>query len=128
MFGLIARLPQPLKTLYVAFLVVFAGSLATFFVGSERAIALANLLLGVVAVLVGVTIGTNLNGSADGLAEATKSSRPLGIDYSRSVFASPRFTRLRTDDAGRRRRVRRRSGSGALTAGPPGSHARSVDR
>ena len=94
MFGLIARLPQPLKTLYVAFLLVFAGSFATFFVGSERAIALANLLLGVVAVLVGVTIGTNLNGSADGLAEATKSSRSLAIDYSRSLFASPRFTRL----------------------------------
>jgi hypothetical protein len=45
-------------------------------------------------VLVGVTIGTNVNGSADALAEATKSYRPLGIDYSRSVFASPRFTRL----------------------------------
>ena len=45
-------------------------------------------------VLGGGTIGTNLKGSADALAEATKSSRPPGIDYSRSVFASPRFTRL----------------------------------
>jgi hypothetical protein len=94
MFALIARLPQPLKALYLAFFVVFAGSLATFFVGSEHAVALANGLLGVVTVLVGMTIATNLNGGADALAAAMKSYRPLGIDYSRSKLATPRFTRL----------------------------------
>jgi hypothetical protein len=80
--------------LYLAFFVVFAGTFVTLFVGNERATALASGLLGPVAVLVGGTIGTNLNGSANALAEAMKSYRPLGVDYSRSVFASPRFTRL----------------------------------
>jgi hypothetical protein len=34
-----------------------------------------------------------MNGAADGLAEATKSDRPMGIG-SRSIMASPRFTRV----------------------------------
>ena len=94
MFALIARLPQPLKALYWAFLVVLAASIMTFFLGGDRAVAVVNLLLGVVTVLVGLTIRTNFNGGAEALAEATKSYRPLGIDYSRSLLASPWFTRL----------------------------------
>ena len=94
MLALIARLPQPLKGLYLAFFLVFAGTFVTLFVGGERAATLGSGLLGVVTVLVGVTIGTNLNDGANALAEAMKSYRPLGVDYSRSVFASPRFTRL----------------------------------
>jgi hypothetical protein len=94
MFALIARLPQPLKALYLAFFVVFAGTVVTLFVGGEGAATRASGLLGVVAVLVGVTIGTNLNGGANALAEGMKSYRPLGVDYSRSLFASARFTRL----------------------------------
>jgi hypothetical protein len=38
--------------------------------------------------------GPGLNGSAEALAEADKSYWPPGIDYSRSVLASPRFSRL----------------------------------
>jgi hypothetical protein len=94
MFAVIARLPQPLKALYVVFFVVLAGTAATFLLGGQRAVLLATELLGVVAVLVGLTIGTNLNGGAEALAEAMKSYRPLGVDYSRSVLASPGFTRL----------------------------------
>jgi hypothetical protein len=55
---------------------------------------LAGGLFGVVAVLVGPTLITDLNGSAEALAEADKSYWPPGIDYSRSVLASPRFSRL----------------------------------
>jgi hypothetical protein len=51
----------------------------TFFLGG-RAVAVAMGLLGVVAVLVGLIVGTNVNGGADALAEATKSYRPLGVD------------------------------------------------
>lgn len=94
MFAFIARLPQPLKALYLAWFVTFAGGVVTFFLGSERTSSLAAGLLGLVAVLVGLTLVTNLNGSADALAEATRSYRPLGIDYSRSVLASPHFSRL----------------------------------
>jgi hypothetical protein len=46
------------------------------------------------AVLVGLTLMVDLNGSAEALAEADKSYWPPGIDYSRSVLASPRFSRL----------------------------------
>jgi len=94
MLALIARLPQPLKALYWAFLLVFAANLVTFFLGGDRATALVSGLLGVAAALVGLSIGTNLNGGAEALAEATKSYRPWGVDYSKSVLASPRFTRL----------------------------------
>jgi len=93
MFAFIARLPQPLKAPYLTWFVAFAGVLVTFFLSSETATPLASGLLGVVAVLVGLTLVTNLNNSAEALAEATKSYRPMGIDYSRSVLASPRFTR-----------------------------------
>jgi hypothetical protein len=94
MFALMSRLTQPLKTLYWAFLAVFVGTVVTFFLGGGRATAIAMGILGVVAVLIGLIIGTNVNGGADALSEATKSYRPLGVDYSRSLLVSPRFTRL----------------------------------
>lgn len=59
----------------------------------RRAAILANGLLGVVAVLIGLTLLTNLRGAAAALAEATKSYRPMGVDYSRSILTSPWFTR-----------------------------------
>jgi type IV secretory pathway TrbD component len=94
MFALLSRLPQPLKALYWAFFVVFAANLVTFFFGGDRAMALVRGLLGMVAALVGLSLGTNLNGSAEALTEVTKSYRPFGVDYSRSRLASVRFSRL----------------------------------
>lgn len=94
MFALMSRLPQPLKTFYWAFLVVFAVNFVTFFFAGDRATALLSGLLGVVAALIGLSLGANVNGGADALAEATKSYRPWGVDYSRSSMASPRFIRL----------------------------------
>ena len=94
MFALIARLPQPLKALYLLFIAVFAANLVTFFLGSERAAILASGLLGVVAALTGLTLVTNVRGAADALAEAARSYRPMGIDHSRSIMTSPRFTRM----------------------------------
>jgi hypothetical protein len=94
MFAMITRLPQPLKAFYLLFFAAFAAALVTFFLGSEQAISVAYGLLGAVAVLIGLTLVTNLNGAADALAEAAKSYRPMGIDYSRSIMTSPRFTRV----------------------------------
>ncbi len=94
MFALIARLPQPLKALYLLFLAAFAATLVTFFLGSERAAILASGLLGVVAALTGLTLVSNVRGAADALAEGARSYRPMGIDYSRSIMTSPRFTRV----------------------------------
>lgn len=41
MLKMIARLPQPLKSLYILFFAAFAASFATFFLGSERTTSLA---------------------------------------------------------------------------------------
>lgn len=94
MFHLIARLPQPLKALYLAFYAAFAATFATFFVGGDRATAAASGALGAVAALTGLTLVTNLNGAATALAEATAAYRPMGVDYSRSFFARPWIGRL----------------------------------
>lgn len=51
-------------------------------------------MLGAVAVLVGLTIATDLNGSVDAITEAMKSYRPFGVDYSRSVFVSRGYSRV----------------------------------
>ena len=94
MLKLIVGLPQPLKTLYFLFFAAFAASFATFFLGSERTTSLAMGVLGAVAVLVGLTISTDLNGSVDAITEAMRSYRPFGVDYSRSVFASRGYSRI----------------------------------
>jgi hypothetical protein len=94
MIAMIARLPQPLKSLYLAWIVVFIGVLVSAGLAGQRTASLVAGVPGVVVALSGLTLVTNLNGAADALAEATKSYRPLGIDYSRSVLASPRYSRL----------------------------------
>ncbi|HEY6748748.1 MAG TPA: hypothetical protein VI357_23915 [Mycobacteriales bacterium] len=92
--AMIGRLPQPLKTLYLLFFAAFAASFLSVVLGGERAATVTMGVLGAVAALTGLTIATNLNGSVQGLTEAMTSYRPLGVDYSRSVFATRWFTRL----------------------------------
>lgn len=94
MLAMIRRLPQPLKTLYVLFFAAFAASFASVALGGERIAAGTSAVLGTVAALTGLTIVTDLNGSVGALTEAMKSYRPLGVDYSRSAFATRWFTRL----------------------------------
>jgi hypothetical protein len=57
-------------------------------------VALVNGLLGVVAVLIGLSLGTNFNGGAEALAEATKSYRPLGSTTPDLYWFRRRFIRL----------------------------------
>jgi hypothetical protein len=91
MFAFVARLPQPLKALYLVFFAAFAAAFVTFFFHDEEVTSLTGGVLGVVAVLIGLTLVANVNGAADGLADAARSHPRWS---SRPFPATPGFARL----------------------------------
>jgi hypothetical protein len=50
--------------------------------------------LGLVAILLGLSMLTNLNGSATAMSKYLKESKPMGVDYSGSFLASPAYARF----------------------------------
>lgn len=82
----IRALPQPLKTFYVLFFLSFAGTFVTTL--SHRGGARGSIPLGISAVLIGLTLVSDLRGGATAVAAQMRDRKPLGIDYSRSVLAS----------------------------------------
>lgn len=94
MFALIARLPQPLKTLYVLWPVAVAAGVITVITGSERASYLVGGVLGLLAVVIGLLLAADFRGSAGVVAESARSYRFLGVGRSPALLGSARFTRF----------------------------------
>lgn len=92
MITFVRRLPQPLKTLYVLWFVAVLAAVVSIALGAPNTLWLG--AAGAVVLLTGLTLVTNLNRAADGLAAAMKDYRPMGVDYSRSWMATPAYARL----------------------------------
>jgi hypothetical protein len=93
-FRFISQLPQPLKTLYILFIVVFIAGIIPVLLRVPEAPRWMSGGLGMASLLVGLCLLTNLNKAADGLAKAIASEKPMGVDYSASFMAKPAFARL----------------------------------
>lgn len=93
-FKFVAALPQPLKTLYVLFFVAFAAAFVSIPLGIAAVARWSFAALGVVAILLGLCLAINLNGSASAVATYLKESKPMGIDYSRTFLASTGYARF----------------------------------
>jgi hypothetical protein len=95
------NLPQPVKGCLIAYLIVFAAAFVSVpllaLIGQEHAVNVAPWTtgaLGLSAVLLGLALVFDVRGSARAYAVMMKDFKPLGIDYSQSVFAKPLFIRL----------------------------------
>jgi hypothetical protein len=95
------KLPQPVKGCLVAYLIAFAAAFvsvpASALFGQGRLNPLTPWLmaaLGLTAIVLGVVLAADLRGSAVAYASLLKDYKPMGVDYSKSVFANPKFVRL----------------------------------
>lgn len=93
-FKFLAALPQPLKSLYLLFFLVFAITFVSVPLGGRDVTRWSSGALGVVAVLLGLCLLLNLNGSATAVAKHLKEAKPMGVDYSRSFLASTWYARF----------------------------------
>ena len=93
-FRFISRLPQPLKTLYVLFIVVFIAGVIPVLLRVPGASQWMSGGIGIAGLLLGLCLVTNLNKAADGLARAIATEKPMGVDYSASIMAKPSFARF----------------------------------
>jgi hypothetical protein len=50
--------------------------------------------LGLTAIVLGAMLAADLRGSARAYALMIKDRKPMGVDYSKSIFADPTFIRL----------------------------------
>lgn len=91
-FRFIARLPQPLKSLYVFFIVVFIAGIIPVFLRVPEASRWMSGGVGFAGLLLGICLLANLNKSIDGLAGAIKSEGRGG--QSESFLSTPAFARL----------------------------------
>lgn len=93
-FRFISQLPQPLKTLYILFMVVFIVGIIPVALRVPEASRWMSGGLGAASLLLGLCLLTNVNKSAEGLARAVATEKPMGVDYSQSFMAKPAFARL----------------------------------
>ncbi|WP_458112740.1 hypothetical protein M1D88_00820 [Arthrobacter sp. R1-13] len=93
-FRFIARLPQPLKSLYVLFIVVFIVGIIPVLLRVPEASRWMSGGVGFAGVLLGICLLTNLNNSIDGLARAIKSEEHWGAGNAESFLSTPAFARL----------------------------------
>ncbi|WP_457963392.1 hypothetical protein M1E17_18405 [Arthrobacter sp. D1-29] len=93
-FKFVASIPQPLKTLYILFFIAFAAALVSIPLGVPDIARWSFAALGIVAVLLGLCLASNLNGSASATANYLKRSKRMGIDYSRTFLASTGYARF----------------------------------
>jgi hypothetical protein len=95
------KLPQPLKGCFAAFLIIFAVVFvsvpvsAIFSQGKPSPVVLWGMgTLGVVVIVLGVVLAADLRGSAGAYASLIKEYKPMGVDYSKSFMANPKFARI----------------------------------
>lgn len=95
------KLPQPIKGCVVVYLIFFAAAFVsvplTAFSGREQPGSLVPWTfgaLGLAAALLGLMLAFDVRGSARAYAAMTKDYRPMGVDYSKSLFSKPLFIRF----------------------------------
>lgn len=94
MFRFISRLPQPLKALYILFIVVFIAGIIPVLLHVPDASRWMSAGIGTAGLLLGLCLVINLNKAAEGLAGAVAEEKLMGIDYSASFMAKPAFARF----------------------------------
>jgi hypothetical protein len=90
----ISRLPQPLKALYILFIVIFIAGIIPVLLRVPDASRWMSAGIGTVGLLLGLCLVINLNKAAEGLAGAVAEVKPMGLDYSASFIAKPAFARF----------------------------------
>jgi hypothetical protein len=95
------KLPQPVKGALVAYLIVFAvvfvsvPASAMFSQGKLNSVLPWGMAaLGLTVIILGVMLAADLRGSARAYASMMKDYKPMGVDYSKSFFANPKFIRI----------------------------------
>jgi hypothetical protein len=90
----VSRLPQPLKALYILFIVVFIAGIIPVLLRVPEASRWMSAGIGTAGLLLGLCLVINLNKAAEGLAGAVAEVKLMGIDYSASFMAKPAFARI----------------------------------
>ncbi|GAA2018864.1 hypothetical protein WDZ16_09145 [Pseudokineococcus marinus] len=90
----VRALPQPAKAVYTVFFVALVVAFALVFALRDPDVVLVLVAPGALMVVVGLLQVFDVNGTATRMASFVTESRPLGVDYSRSVMATPRYVRL----------------------------------
>ncbi|MDP9987230.1 hypothetical protein LFT44_07765 [Arthrobacter sp. FW306-05-C] len=90
----IGALPQPLKSLYLVFFLVFIVNMIAVAFKLVEYVRWTSGSMGVVLFLLGLCVIANINGAASGLVEGIKNYHPFGVDYSKSLLASMFFVRV----------------------------------
>lgn len=80
-FRFISRLPQPLKALYILFIVVFIAGLIPLLLRVPDASRWMSGGIGTAALLLGLCLVSNLNKAAEGLAGAVAEEKLMGIPH-----------------------------------------------
>jgi hypothetical protein len=95
------KLPQPLKGGLVAYLIAFAvvfvsvPASAVFTQGKLNPVMPWGMgALGLTVIVLGLMLAADLRGSARAYASMMKDYKPMGVDYSKSFFANPKFIRI----------------------------------
>jgi hypothetical protein len=95
------QLPQPVKGCLMAYMIVFGAAFVSVplmaLAGKEQAVAVAPWTMGALglsALVLGLVLAFDVRGSARAYATLTKDFKPLGIDYSQSMFSKPLFMRF----------------------------------
>lgn len=95
------NLPQPVKGCLVAYLIVFAAVFVSVpllaLIGREQAASVTPWTMGAMGlsvVVLGLVLAFDVRGSARAYAAMMKDFKPMGIDYSQSFFANPKFIRF----------------------------------
>lgn len=96
----VRKLPQPVKGLFVLYMVVFAVAFLSVplaaFTGQAQSAEVVPWTfgaVGVAAVLLGLALVFDVRGSAQAYAGMVKDFKPMGVDYSNSFFARPAYIR-----------------------------------
>ena len=94
-------LPQPVNgclfAYFLAFGLAFVSIPVMSLAGRGQATAVVPWTMGALgasAVLLGLVLVTDIRGSARAYASMLKDFKPMGVDYSKSVFAKPAFVRV----------------------------------
>lgn len=94
-------LPQPVKSCLVAYLIVFAAVFVSVpllgLIGREQAGRVTPWTMGALgasAVVLGLVLVFDVRGSARAYAAMMKDYKPMGVDYSQSIFSKPLFIRF----------------------------------
>lgn len=93
----VRSLPQPTRTVYALFFVALVVAFVLIIgVGAVLDTSLLGLLAvpGALLVVVGALQALDVRGTAAAMASFLAQSRPMGVDYGRSFFATPRYVRL----------------------------------